>query len=70
MLISLKGTLTQPRMGVGRVTLPSKGPMRDQYVFVMAKSKRFDRFCIQLLVFLETHPRFLRMIMLISVVGT
>ena len=37
MLISLKGTLSQTGMGVGRVSLPSEGPMRGQYVFFMAK---------------------------------
>ena len=36
--ISLVGTFTQARMGVGRVTfLSSKGTMRDQYVFLTAK---------------------------------
>ena len=37
MLISLVGILTQARMGVGRVTFLSIGPMRGQYVFLMAK---------------------------------
>ena len=36
-LISLVGTLTQARMGVGMVTFLSKGPMREQYVFLMTK---------------------------------
>ena len=58
-LISLKGTLAQTRMWVGRVTLPSKGPMRGQNVLLMAKSQVFDRFYISLLVLLETHPQFL-----------
>ena len=35
--MSLVGILTQARMGVGRVTFLSKGPMRDQYVFITAK---------------------------------
>ena len=35
MLISLKGTWRQTGMGVGRA--PSKGPMRGQFVFLMAK---------------------------------
>ena len=68
MLISLKGIFTQTRMGVGRVTLLSKGPMREQYDFLMAKSQIF-MFYIQLLVFLETYPKFLETIMLISSVG-
>ena len=37
MLIGKTGTQTQTRMGLSRVTFSSKGPMRDQYVFVMAK---------------------------------
>ena len=41
MLISLECTLAQTRMGFGRVTLPSKGPMRGQYVFLMTKSQSF-----------------------------
>ena len=57
MLISLKSTLTQTGMGVGRVTLPSKGSMRGQYVFLMAKSQMFYRYCFPL-VFLETWPLF------------
>ena len=34
-------TVTQNRMEVGRVTLPCKGPMRGQYVFLRAKSQSF-----------------------------
>ena len=37
MFINLECTLTQTRMGFGRVTLPSKGPMTGQFVFFMAK---------------------------------
>ena len=44
MLISLEGTLTQTRLGVGRVTLPSKEPMRGQYICFIAKSPSFHRF--------------------------
>ena len=44
MLISFVDTLTQTRMGVGRVTFPSKGPMRGQYVFHMTKSQSFRMF--------------------------
>ena len=43
-LISLESTLTQTRLGVGRVTLPSYGPMRGQYIFFMSKSQSFHRF--------------------------
>ena len=38
-LISLEYTLAQTRMVFGRVTLPSKGPMRGKYVFLIAKSQ-------------------------------
>ena len=38
MLISLECTLAQKRMGFGRVTCPSKGPMSGQFVFLIAKS--------------------------------
>ena len=41
MLINLECTLAQTRMWFGKVTLPSKGFMRGQYVFVMAKSQSF-----------------------------
>ena len=39
MLISLEYTLAQTRMVFGKVSLPSKGPMRGKYVFLMSKSK-------------------------------
>ena len=39
MLINLEYILAQTRMGFSRVTVPSKGHMRAQYVFVMAKLK-------------------------------
>ena len=37
MLISLKGTLTQTRTKLDRVTFPCKGPMRSRYVVIMVK---------------------------------
>ena len=46
MLISLACTLAQTRMVFGRVTLPSQGPMRGQYVFCMVKSQSFYMFYI------------------------
>ena len=35
--------INQNRMGVGKIPLPCKGPMRDQYVFlmIMAKSRSY-----------------------------
>ena len=40
-LISLVCTLTQTRMGVGRVTFPSMGLMKGQYVFLVTNPKVF-----------------------------
>ena len=37
MLISLVGTLTQARMGLGRFTFLSKGSIRGQIIFLTAK---------------------------------
>ena len=61
-LISLESTLTQTRFGVRR--LPSKGPMRCQYICFMAKSQSFHRFSLFFfsfffqLIFLDTQPMF------------
>ena len=37
------------QLGLGRVTLPNKGPIKDQYVFVMAKSQSF--YCFRFFFF-------------------
>ena len=50
-LISFVGTLTQTRMGGGRLTFPSKGPMIVHYVFLMAKSKSFVFFFFIIIIF-------------------
>ena len=42
MLISKIGTLTQIRMGEGRVTFSIKGPMRGQYASLIAKCSNFN----------------------------
>ena len=52
MLINLKGTLTQTRTKLDRVTFTCKGPVRSRYVVIMVKFQ-FYRYHIQL-VFLET----------------
>ena len=36
LLFNFVGTLTEAKMGVGRITFPSKGSMRGQYVFFSA----------------------------------
>ena len=66
MLISLFGTLTQARMGVGSVTFLSKGPMRGQYVFPTTKYT----FSISVIISADSVPYFLKMIMLINSKGT
>ena len=55
MPIILIGTLIQARMGVGRVTFHRNGPMRGQYVLLMAKYYTFTDFLFQLL-FPQTQP--------------
>ena len=54
-LISLVGILTQARMGVGRFTFLSKGPMRGQYVFLTAKNMLFMDFFLFQLLFPQTQ---------------
>ena len=70
MLISSVGTLTQARMGVGRVTFLSKGPMSICLPYDKIRTCH-RRFLFQLL-FPQTQSvsYFLKMIMLISLVGT
>ena len=41
MLISLADTLSQDRMGVGRVTFLSKGSLRGQYVFLTMLTEKY-----------------------------
>ena len=41
MLISKIDILTQTRMGLGRVTFSSKGPMSGQYAFLIAECSNF-----------------------------
>ena len=38
LFVSLEYTLTQTGMGSGRVTLPTKGPIRGTYAFLIEKS--------------------------------
>ena len=65
--ISLEDIVTQPRMGVGWVALPSKGPMRGQYICFMEKSQSFYNFSFYTEYFWRLSPYFLDMITLISV---
>ena len=51
-LINLKGTLTQIRTKVDKVTFVCKGPIRSRYDVIMVKFQ-FYRYHVQL-VFLET----------------
>ena len=63
-------SLTQARMGIGRVTFPSKGPIRGQNIFLMAQSQIFICFIHSILRSEDSASYFLRMIILISLVGT
>ena len=67
MLISLVGILTQARMGVGRVKVLSKGPMRGQYVFITAKNVLFMGVVI---ISTDSASYCLKRIMFITLVGT
>ena len=55
MLISLVCTLTQARIWVARVTFSSKGPMRGQNVFLVAKYIFFIDVIFFQLLFLEAQ---------------
>ena len=55
MLTSLNGTLCQTGVGVGKVSRPSKGPMRGKYALRMAKFQICDRFCFQLVLLEAWH---------------
>ena len=59
-LISLDGILTQTRMGVGWVALPSTGPMRDQYICFMEKTRSFYKFLFILNIPVEPPRRSVR----------
>ena len=49
-LISLDGTLTQTRIGTGRVTFPSKRTMTGQYGVLIAKFQIFIRFIFAIVI--------------------
>ena len=69
-VISLGGTLTQTRMGVGRVTLSSKGPIRGPNISDLWRKKKQSIYKVIFffqLIFLETCLYFLEMITLISI---
>ena len=55
MLINLEGILAQTRIGVGRVTLPSKRPTTGQYGILMAQFQTFIRFIVSIIISQESH---------------
>ena len=68
MLINFVGTLTQAKMGVGRITFSSEGSLRGQYVFFSANYE----LCIDIFYFnisTDSVSYFFKMITLISLVG-
>ena len=67
MFISLKGILTQTRMGVVWLAFPSKGPMRGQYICFKEKSLSFYKFSFYTEYFWRLGPYLLDMNTLISV---
>ena len=69
MLISLVCTLTQTRMGVGRVIFLSKGPMRDQCFPYCKIRALYGRFLLHI-ISADSVSYFLKMIMLISLLDT
>ena len=65
MLINFVGTLTQAKMGVGRITFSTEGSLRGQYVFY--------ELCIDIFYFnisTDSVSCFFKMITLISLIGT
>ena len=59
-------SVTQNRMGVSRVILPCKGPMRGQYVFLMAKSQSlYTCFVFSIISSGDSVSYFIKMIMLV-----
>ena len=63
-LISLVCTLTQTRMGVDRVTFPSMGLMKGQYVFLVTNPKVF--IYTSFIISRGSSSDFIKMRMLIS----
>ena len=58
-VISLEDTLTQTRIGVGRVTLPCKGHMKDPNISTFGKNETsFYKVTFFQLIFLETLSLF------------
>ena len=48
--------MTQTRMEGGKVKFPSKGPIRDQKVFLMTKTGSYCNVFYFQFIFLETQP--------------
>ena len=70
MFISLVGIPTQARMGVGRVTFLSIGPMKGQYFFLMAKYNLFMDVFYSVIISTDSVSYCLKMSMHITLVGT
>ena len=70
MLISLVGILSQDRMGVGRVTFLSKGPVRVNMFSLRQNTYFLWTFSISVIISADSLSYCLKMIMLITLVGT
>ena len=69
MLTSYVGPLTQTRIGVSNVTIPSMEPMRGQYVFLIPKSRNMYTFLYSVTIYNDSAFYFI-IIVLISWEGT
>ena len=65
-LTSYVGPVTQTRIGVSSVTVPSMGPMRGQYVFLIPKSRNVYTFSIFSYSYNDSAFYFTEIIVLIS----
>ena len=64
MLFNFVGTLTQAKMGVGRITFPSEGSVQGQLSSLAQTMKFVETFSIS--IFSQTVSYFFKMITLIS----
>ena len=69
--MSYVGPLTQIRIAISSVTVPSMEPMRDQYVFLIPKSRKMCiHFLYSVTIYIEPAFYFTEIIVLISCEGT
>ena len=69
-LRSYEGPLTQTRIGVSSVTVPSMGPMKGQYVFLIPNLEMCIHFLFSVTIYDDSAFYFTEIIVLISWEGT